>query len=177
MLYNMTPSLNFSALRLSGLLAAAALLAAPLALADPAAVGRYKDWSVFTDTTGGETICYAATPATDKAPKNADHGDVWYYVTSWKSGRARNQPSLKVGFNLREDMAPKAQVGRSSWTLFAVGREAFADDSDDARIVSALKKGSELRVQAVSARNTQVAYHFSLSGSAAAIDKAAATCR
>jgi invasion protein IalB len=174
---DMTPSSRLSGLRLSGLLAAALVLAAPLASAEPAAVGRYKDWSVFTDTTGGETICYAATPATDKAPKNADHGDVWFYVTSWKSGRARNQPSLKVGYNLREDMAPKAQVGRSSWTLFAVGREAFADDSDDSRIVTALKKGSELRVQAVSARNTQVAYHFSLSGSAAAIDKAAATCR
>lgn len=173
----MTPSFQLSGFRLSGLLAAATLLAAPLALAEPTAVGRYKDWSVFTDTTDGETICYAATPATDKAPKNADHGDVWFYVTSWKSGRARNQPSLKVGYNLREDMAPKAQVGRSSWTLFSVGREAFADDSDDSRIVTALKKGSELRVQAVSARNTQVAYHFSLSGSAAAIDKAAATCR
>lgn len=174
---DMTPSSRLSGLRLSGLLAAALVLAAPLASAEPTAIGRYKDWSVFTDTAGGETICYAATPATDKAPKNADHGDVWFYVTSWKSGRARNQPSLKVGYNLREDMAPKAQVGRSSWTLFAVGREAFADDSDDARVVTALKKGSELRVQAVSARNTQVAYHFSLSGSAAAIDKAAATCR
>lgn len=159
------------------MLAAAAMLAAPLASAEPVAVGRYKNWSVFTDNAGGETICYAATPATDKAPKTADHGEVWFYVTNWKSGRARNQPSLKVGFNLREDMAPKAQVGRSSWSLFAVGREAFADDSDDPRIVAALKKGSELRVQAVSARNTQVAYHFSLSGSSAAIEKAAATCR
>ncbi|HRX74165.1 MAG: invasion associated locus B family protein [Hyphomonas sp.] len=164
-------------LRLPFSLIVAALLAAPLATAEPVAIGRYKDWSVFTETTGGETICYAATPATDKAPKTADHGDVWFYVTSWKSGRARNQPSLKVGFNLREDMPPKAQVGRSSWSLFAVGREAFADDADDPRIVAALKKGSELRVQGVSARNTQVAYHFSLSGSASAIDKAAATCR
>ncbi len=152
-------------------------LMAPASFADPTAIGRYKDWSVFTETTGGETICYAATPATDKAPRSADHGDVWFYVTSWKSGRARNQPSLKVGYNLREDLAPKASVGRSSWTLFGVGREAFADDNDDPRIVSALRKGSELRVEAVSARNTQVAYHFSLSGSAAAIDKAAAMCR
>ena len=155
----------------------AVFLAAPLASAEPVAIGRYKDWSVFTDTVNGETICYAATAATDKAPKTADHGEVWFYVTNWKSGRARNQPSLKVGFNLREDLAPKAQVGRSSWSLFAVGREAFADDADDPRIVAALKKGSELRVQAVSARNTQVAYHFSLSGSTAAIDKASATCR
>lgn len=158
-------------------LLAAVALAAPLAMADPVAVGRYKDWAVFTDTAGGETLCYAATPATDKAPKAADHGEVWFYVTSWKSGRAHNQPSLKVGFDLREDMAPKLRVGRSSWTLFGVGREAFADDLDDPRIVNAVKKGSELRIEAVSARNTQVAYHFSLSGSAAAIDKAAEACR
>ena len=158
-------------------LAVAAALAAPLASASPTAIGRYKDWSVFTDTANGETICYAATQATDKAPRAADHGDVWFYVTNWKSGRARNQPSMKVGYELREDLAPKASVGRSSWGLFGVGREAFADDSDDSRIVSALRKGSELRVEAVSKRNTQVAYHFSLSGSAAAIDKASAICR
>ena len=158
-------------------LAVTAALAAPLASASPTAIGRYKDWSVFTDTTNGETICYAATQATDKAPRAADHGDVWFYVTNWKSGRARNQPSLKVGFDLREDLAPKASIGRSSWAMFGIGREAFADDSDDSRIVSALKKGSELRVEAVSQRNTQVAYHFSLSGSAAAIDKASAICR
>ena len=154
-----------------------AALSVPSASASPTAIGRYKDWSVFTDTANGETICYAATQATDKAPRAADHGDVWFYVTNWKSGRARNQPSMKVGYELREDLAPKASIGRSSWTLFGVGREAFADDSDDARIVSALKKGSELRVEAVSKRNTQVAYHFSLSGSAAAIDKASAICR
>ncbi|MEZ5946181.1 MAG: invasion associated locus B family protein [Hyphomonas sp.] len=166
--------------RFAGLLAAIAF-AAPLApqsaTAEPVAVGRYKDWAVFTDTSGGETICYAATAATDKAPKAADHGEVWFYVTNWKSGRARNQPSLKVGFELREDLAPKLRVGRSSWSLFSSAREAFADDADDPRIVSALKKGSELRIEAVSKRNTQVTYHFSLSGSAAAIDKAAAACR
>lgn len=155
----------------------AAVLLAPVMHAEPTAIGRYKDWSVFTDTRDGETLCYAATPATDKAPRAVDHGDVWFYVTSWKSGRNRNQPSLKVGYELREDLAPKASVGRSSWALFGVGREAFADDADDPRIVAALKKGSELRLEAVSSRNTQVAYHFSLSGSAAAIDKAAATCR
>ena len=157
--------------------ALAFILAAPLASATPTAIGRYKDWSVFTETTGGETVCFAATSATDKAPGNVNHGEVWFYVTSWKSGRSRNQPSLRVGYDLREDFAPKAKIGRSNWSMFSVGREAFADDDDDAGIVRALKRGRELRVEAVSSRNTQVAYHFSLSGSSAAIDKAASICR
>jgi invasion protein IalB len=162
--------------RTLGAVLVAASLSLP-ALADASAVARYNDWTVFTDESAGETICYAATAAKDKAPKAAEHGDVWFYVTNWKSGRANNQPSLKVGYDLREEMEPKAKIGRSSFSMFGVGREAFADDGDDRKLVNALKKGSELRVEAVSKRNTKTAYHFSLKGSSKAIEKAAATCR
>ena len=151
--------------------------AAMTADAAPTAIGRYDDWTVFTETMSGETLCYAATQATDKAPKSASHGDVWFFVSNWKSGKARSQPSLKVGYELRSDLPARASIGRGGWTMYGVGSEAFAEDSDDARLVSALRSGSELRVEAVSARDTQVSYHFSLSGSADAIDKAEAMCR
>ncbi len=149
----------------------------PAANAAPTVVQQYKDWIVYTDDSGGDRMCYAATRATDKAPKSADHGDVWFYVANWRSGKARSQPSLKVGYELRGDLPGKAKIGRADWTLFGVGREAFAQDSDDAALVRNLKRGSELRVEATSARNTRVTYHFSLSGSSSAIDRAASICR
>lgn len=158
-------------------LSCALLAGAVSAVAQPEAAGRFKDWSVFTETVDGELICFASTPASDKAPKAADHGDVYFYVSTWKSGAARAQPSLKVGFELRADLAPVAKVGRSAWTLFPAGRAAFAMDEDDPAIVRALKSGTELRIEAVSAKGTAVTYHFSLSGSSAAIDKAASLCR
>ena len=145
--------------------------------ATPSVVRQYTDWVVFTEDIGGERLCYAATQATDKAPRSADHGDVWFYVSNWQSGKARNQPSLKVGYELRGDLPGKARIGRADWTLFGVGREAFAQDADDAQLVRQLKRGNELRVEATSARNTRVTYHFSLSGSSAAIDRAASACR
>lgn len=148
-----------------------------VASANPTVVRQYSDWVVFTENVGGERLCYAATQATDKAPKSADHGDVWFYVSNWQSGKARNQPSLKVGYELRGDLPGKAKIGRSDWSLFGVGREAFAQDTDDARLVRQLKRGNELRVEATSSRNTRVTYHFSLKGSSAAIDRAASTCR
>lgn len=163
-------------LRLMTLLGCAAGLALSAA-ASPTAIARYKDWQVFTEDIGGETICYAATEATDKAPRTANHGDVWFYVTFLSSGRVDSQPSLRVGFELREDLPSRARVGRSAWTLFNVGSEAFADDEDDPLLVRAIERGSELRVESVSARGTQVAYHFSLSGSANAIERAAEACR
>ncbi|WP_300377883.1 invasion associated locus B family protein [Henriciella sp.] len=159
---------------ISAALVAAATMTAEAA---PTAVGRYDDWTVFTETLNGETLCYAATEATDKAPKAASHGDVWFFVSNWKSGKAKSQPSLKVGYDLRSDLPARASIGRSGWTMYGVGHEAFAQDQDDQQLVSALRSGHELRVEAVSARDTQVSYHFSLSGSADAIDKASSICR
>jgi len=147
------------------------------AAADPSVVRQYSDWVVFTEDVGGERLCYAATQATDKAPKSADHGDVWFYVSNWRSGKARNQPSLKVGYELRGDLPGKARIGRADYSLFGIGREAFAQDTDDAGLVRQLKRGRELRVEATSVRNTRVTYHFSLAGSSAAIDRAASICR
>ncbi|MEQ3745540.1 MAG: invasion associated locus B family protein [Henriciella sp.] len=147
------------------------------AQASPSVVNQYKDWVVFTEDSGREKLCYAATKATDMAPKSADHGDVWFYVSNWQSGKARNQPSLKVGYDLRGDLPGKAKIGRSDWSLFGVGREAFAQDGDDTALVRQLKRGRELRVEATSNRNTRVTYHFSLSGSSSAIERAASVCR
>jgi Invasion associated locus B (IalB) protein len=153
------------------------LITLACAEAEPVAVGKFKDWSVFTEASGGDTICYSATPATSKSPGSADHGEVWFYVTSWKSGKAKGQPSLKVGYELDAARDAKVKVGRSSWTMFAAGRETFADDADDKNIVSAIKQGADLRVTAASARRTDVSYAFSLNGSTAAIEKAAASCQ
>ncbi|QYJ01711.1 invasion associated locus B family protein [Thalassovita mediterranea] len=164
-------------IRFAATAALCAAVAIPAALAAPTAIGRYDDWTVFTEQVGGEKLCYAATEATDKAPQSANHGDVWFFVSNWASGKARSQPSLKVGYDLRADLPARASVGRSGWTLYGVGGEAFAQDRDDSQIVDALRRGSELHVEAVSSRNTQVSYHFSLSGSAAAIDKASSLCR
>lgn len=152
------------------------VLAGLSAYATPSVDRQYSDWIVFTEDVGGERLCYAATQATDKAPMSADHGEVWFYVSNWRSGKARNQPSLKVGYELRGDLPGKAKIGRADWNLFGVGTEAFAQDSDDTALVRQLKRGRELRVEATSSRNTRVTYHFSLTGSSSAIDRANSIC-
>ena len=159
------------------LAALAACASVQSAAADTRAVGAFKDWQVFTENVQGDTICYATTAAVDKAPKNVNHGPVNFYVASWKSGRSSGQPSLRVGYELRQDMPPEAQVNSGKWRMFAAGEEAFLEDRFEKPLINALKRGSELRVEAVSMRNTRSVYHFSLNGSSAAIDKAQAVCR
>jgi hypothetical protein len=138
-------------------------------------VAGYKDWAVYKDTANGEAVCYATTAAEDKAPKSVQHGDVHFFVTYFRSSR-QPQNSLRTSFSMREDVPAKAIVSGNSWNMYAAGSEVFASNDDENAITAALRKGSDLKVEATSARNTEVAYSFSLSGSSSAIDKAKALC-
>lgn len=165
------------ALLLAGLsLLTATLAAVPFASAEVRAVGRFKDWRVFTEGAGRDLVCFAAVDADDAAPRNIDHGDVNFYVATWKGGN-RDQPSIKVGYKLRPDISPQAIVGRDRFRMFASGSEAFIADQRDTAFLASVKKGSELRIEAASADNARTAYHFSLKGSTDAMAKARSLCR
>lgn len=159
------------------LLMAAIVAAAPVAAAQSKAIGRYNDWRVYTEGEGRNMVCFAAVEPTDMAPKSANHGEVTFYVAAFKSGAATSQPSLRVGYTLRTDLAPQAIIGRDKFQMYASGQEAFFPDDREKPLIEALKKGQELRVEAASVKDARTAYHFSLKGSRDAIDKAKALCK
>ena len=138
-------------------------------------VGAFRDWSVYQDLVNGESVCFAATYAEDTAPRDVEHGEVVFFVTYFRNSQLP-QASLRTNFNFREDLPATAEVGGNSWMMYTARNEVFANNSDERAITDALKRGSELRVEAVSERDTEVAYHFSLSGSSSAIDRARALC-
>lgn len=154
---------------------------ASLALIAPAAadpIGAYESWRVYSRTVDGETICFASTEPSDSSPRDAVHGDVYFTVASWKSGKALEQPSLVVGYDLRPQHAPKAKVGKTTAALYAVGQEAyFPTRSSETALVDALRKGDELRIETAAAKGGLIgAYTFSLEGAAAALNRARTEC-
>ena len=94
----------------SAALCALAVCAPSLAQA-PDFQGQHNDWRVFTRGSGAERICYAVSRPTDSRPGTVDHGDVYFFVSSWANGAAREQPSFLAGYELRADNPPRASVG------------------------------------------------------------------
>jgi len=148
------------------------------AAADPKAVATYKDWSVFVRDVGGDKICFAATEAKDKSPKSVNHGDVFFLVSSWKSGAATSQPSLMTGYALNTKPEPTLRVGSDKWEMYTSENEAFIESADEEqRLVRAMKRGADMRVSAVSQRGTATNYVMSLRGITAALDRVTRECR
>ncbi len=146
--------------------------------AGPKLEGKFSDWATYSRIEGNDKICYALIKAKTKSPKSVKHGDIYFMVANWKSGAATEQPSFLAGFPLKPTSAPIAKVGSGTYTLYVSENEAFIEnDSDEKRLVRAMKKGAVMRLSAMSKRGTSVSYEFSLSGITAALKKAKAVCR
>jgi len=144
----------------------------------PEAKATFRDWSVFVRETDGEKICFAATEATDKSPKSVNHGDVFFLIATWKSGAAKEQPSLMTGYALNTKPEPTLRIGSDKWEMYSSENEAFIEaSSEEQRLIRAMRQGADMRISAVSSRGTATSYVISLRGVSAALDRAKAECR
>ncbi len=161
------------------LISTLAVMALPMtAHAEPKLEGTFSDWTVYSREEGGDKICYAITLPTVKAPKSVNHGDIYFMVSNWRSGAANEQPSFLAGYSLKKNRAPKAKVGAAKYDMYAVENEAFIESGSDERgLVKKMRAGATMRVEAVSARGTNVSYEFSLRGITAALKKTKAACK
>lgn len=155
------------------------VLASTDALAqEPRAVATFKDWSVFVRDVAGDKICFAAAEASDKSPKSVNHGDVFFLVASWKSGAAKEQPSLMTGYALDQKPEPSVRIGSDKWDLYSSENEAFIESGDEEqRLLRAMRRGADMRISAVSKRGTATSYIVSLRGVTAALERVNRECR
>ena len=159
------------------LVAAAGAPALAAQSTEPAFQGAHYDWRVFTRGSGADRICYALSEPTELLPSGVDHGEVYFLVSSWASGAAEEQPSFFAGYPLKPDSPPRTRVGSDRYTMFVSEQEGFLEDpGDESRLVGAMRRGSTMRVEAVSARGTATVYEFSLSGVTAALEAVEDLC-
>lgn len=159
-------------------IAAAGLAVSDAAAQQPEAKATFRDWSVFVREVDGEKICFAATEASDKSPKSVNHGDVFFLIATWASGAATEQPSLMTGYALNAKPEPTLRIGSDKWDMYVSENEAFIEEaSEEQRLIRAMRRGSDMRISALSQRGTATSYVISLLGVSAALDRAKQECQ
>ena len=159
-----------------------ALAAGALACPPPATAGQqtgaFQNWRTFVESGHGGKVCWASSEPIDESPKRMQHGGVFCQVATWASGAALEQPSLLVGYELREEVGPRATVtGGKGVIMYAAGAEAYVRDrSEETALIAALRKGATLRVDTLSDAGERAAYEFSLKGVFDALNRSRADC-
>ena len=171
--------------KISGALGAMALCAvasAGMAQTSSNQVASNTDWSVFVEESPKECWGVSAPKETvntkDGQSVAVQRGEILLFVFYRPGAAVQGQVAFTGGYPFASGSTAAMEIGGTTFQLFTEGEWAWpATPEDDAKIVSAMKRGSDTTLTARSGRGTQTADKFSLLGFTAAIDEAANRCK
>jgi len=172
--------LNIS--RAIGVIAACVISTSAMAQTSNNRVSADTDWSVFMEDNPKE--CWA-TSAPKESVNSKDgqtvsvrRGEVLLFVFYRPGASVQGQVAFTGGYPFASGSTAAMEVGGTTFQLFTEGEWAWpATPEDDAKIVAAMKRGSDTTVTARSGRGTQTADKFSLLGFTASVEEAENRCK
>nr|WP_137701807.1 invasion associated locus B family protein [Marimonas lutisalis] len=145
-------------------------------------VAAKTDWSVFEDNNPRE--CWAvSSPKETVNTKNGRvvavrRGEILLMAFFRPEAGVAGQITFTGGYPFASGSTVNLNIDGSEFELFTEGEWAWpASPSDDAKILTAMKRGRSAVLSARSSRGTQTKDTFSLSGFTAAVEDAEKRCK
>ncbi len=164
--------------------AAGGILAAGLASAGaetPQKLGTFKNGSAYVSGTGDSRVCYALSEPKAKEPAKAKRDGVFFLINDWPGRRVKSEPEIVPGYQYKDKSTVAADVGPNKFEFFTkndggAGGAWVEQQSDEARLVEAMRRGAEIIVTGVSKRGTTTRDTYSLAGLSDALDRVHKAC-
>ncbi len=156
---------------------------APPASADgaqPTLLGMFGDWGAYTASPGGKKICFALAKPTksETSPPNRPRDPAFLFVSSRPAEKVKDEVSIIIGYGFKPNTDAMLELGGASYAMYTMNDGAWIKNAaEEAKLVDAMRKGSDLTVKGTSARGTGTTDVFSLKGLAQALDKVGEECR
>ena len=140
------------------------LIALPAAAQQPKTIGKFEAWEALTFDEGGSLVCYASSEPVRSEGDYAKRGKAYALVTHRPAKKSLGVVTIMAGYAYKAGGDVTAAIGGRTFTLFASGEAAWADDATDPKLVAAMKGGREMVVRGVSSRGTETTDTYSLAG-------------
>lgn len=144
-------------------------------------VAAKTDWSVFVETDPKECWSVSAPKETvntrDGRVVAVRRSDILLFVFYRPGAEVKGQVTFTGGYPFAPGSTVNMNISGNEFELFSEGEWAWpATAADDAKIITAMKRGAEATITARSARGTQTKDSFSLLGFTAALEDAEKRC-
>ncbi|MCV2881735.1 invasion associated locus B family protein [Actibacterium sp. XHP0104] len=147
-------------------------------------VEAHTDWKVYAEPPASPSECWGVTVPkktvnTDSSGriKAVSRGEILLFVTYRPKSGVKGEIAFTGGYPFAKDSFVEMEVAGAKYQLFTDGEWAWpASAGDDAKILAAMKRGSDATLTARSARGTITKDTFSLLGFTAASDSAEKYC-
>lgn len=156
--------------------AEAAKAAAP-AQPEQLVITKSNDWQALVVQGQRGKLCYSIAKPRRMDPATLNHGDVFFFVQNRPKENVRNEPSLQVGYSMKEGSKVTVKVDAAAFSMFTRNDGAWMENpADEPKLIEAMRKGKNLTITATSGRGNPTNYVFQLAGIGTTIDAAAKEC-
>jgi hypothetical protein len=146
----------------------------------PTLLGQFGDWGAYSATSGGRKVCYALAKPNSEAtvPPNRPRDPAYAFVSTRPSENVRNEISIVVGYPLKPGSEAGVDIGSAKYVMYTQGDGAWIKNAaEEARMVEAMRKGSDMIVTGESSRGTKSTDRYGLKGLSQALDRVAQECK
>lgn len=144
-------------------------------------VAANTDWSVFVEDDPKECWGVSAPKESvnsrDGQAVEVRRGDILLFVFYRPGASVQGQVAFTGGYPFASGSTAELDIGGTKFEMFTEGEWAWpATPEEDARIVAAMKRGSDASMTARSGRGTVTNDRFSLLGFTSAVEEAERRC-
>ena len=146
----------------------------------PNLLGSYGDWGAYSATPGGKKVCFALSKpkSSQTNPPGRPRSPAFLFVSTRPAENVRNEVSVIIGYPFKESTDAIAEIGQAKFAMYTQKDGAWIKNmAEEARMLDAMRKGSDLTVKGTSARGTTSTDQFSLKGLPQALERAEQACK
>jgi invasion protein IalB len=143
-------------------------------------LGQFGDWGAYKATPGGKKVCFALSKPTAATTEPAGRNrDASYAFVSTRPGeKVKNEVSAIVGYPQKPGHDAEASIGSAHYVMYTLNDGAWVKNAaEEAQMVEAMRKGSDLVIKSESGRGTKTTDTYSLKGISEALAKVAEECK
>jgi invasion protein IalB len=143
-------------------------------------LGQFSDWGAYMASPGGKKVCFALAKPTSAVtePPGRNRDPSYAFVSTRPAEKVKNEVSVIVGYPQKPGVDASATIGSSSYVMYTQNDGAWVKNAaEEAQMVEAMRKGSDMVIKSVSTHNTKTTDTYSLKGLSEALDKVAEECK
>jgi invasion protein IalB len=146
----------------------------------PTLLGQFGDWGAYTATNGGRKVCYALAKPSAQAtePANRPRDPAYTFVSTRPTENVRNEISIVIGYPFKPGSEATVDIGSAKYAMYTQADGAWIKNAaEEARMVDAMRRGSDMVVSGESGRGTKSTDRYALKGLSQALDRVAQECK
>ena len=143
-------------------------------------LGQFGDWGAYKATPGGKKVCFALAKPTSATtePTGRPRDPSYAFISTRPAEKVKSEVSVIVGYTQKPNHDAVATIGSANYVMYTQNDGAWVKNAaEEAQMVDAMRKGSDLVVKSESGRGTKTTDTYSLKGMAQALEKVAEECK